>query len=97
MAFLKVNILGGTSDEVKIKIDGLVFFHLKDGAILEAVYKNTKAKLVESNINLDYFLKKSNLVESYRVGTLNEYQQPFTLSHATITSYDAETNGYKIH
>ncbi len=35
MAFLKVNILGGTSDEVKIKIDGLVFFHLKDGAILE--------------------------------------------------------------
>lgn len=65
----------------------------KDGAILEAVYKNTKAKLVESNINLDYFLKKSNLVESYRVGTLNEYQQPFTLSHATITSYDAETNG----
>lgn len=65
----------------------------KDGAILEAVYKNTKTKLVESNINLDYFLKKSNLVESYRVGTLNEYQQPFTLSHATITSYNAETNG----
>lgn len=35
MAFLKINILGGTSNEVKIKIDGLMFFHLKDGAILE--------------------------------------------------------------
>lgn len=35
MAFLKINILGGTSDEVTIRIDGHTFNYMKDGSILK--------------------------------------------------------------
>ena len=65
-----------------------------NGVVMEAVYENTSAKLLEAGINLSSLLNKSKLVESYRVNTLNEYHKPFTITDATILSY--ETAGDKL-
>lgn len=62
------------------------------GVKMEAIFENTDLKLVQSGINLKYFLNKNNLVESYRVGTLLEYHQPFTLKAASLLAYE-ESNG----
>lgn len=72
--------------------NSIITFIDPNGIRLEATYKNTNSKLIESGINIINFLKKSNLVESYRVSKLNEYHQPFTMKYATITSYDWNGN-----
>lgn len=74
-----------------VKQDGnnsIVKFTDKDGVQMEAVFENTNSKLIESGINLKHLLKENNLVEAYRVGTLLEYQQPFTLKAASLLSYE---------
>lgn len=62
------------------------------GVKMEAIFENTSLKLVQSGINLKHFLKRNNLVESYRTGTLLEYHQPFTLKAASLLAYE-ESNG----
>ena len=73
--------------EKQVDKDAVIRFIDTDGAILEACYINTPANILAPGINLNKLLKKRNLKESYRVGTLKEYNQPFTIDYATITSY----------
>ena len=73
-----------------------VKFINESGEVLVAVYKNTNTKLVESGMNLSYLLKESNLINSYRVGTILEYHQPFTIRYATITSYNKDGDKIKL-
>ena len=65
----------------------IVKFTDRKGVQYEAIYENTNAKLLNGGVNLSRLLDRNNLVEAYRVGTLNEYQEPFTISDATILSY----------
>lgn len=62
------------------------------GRLYETHYANTDSKLLEFGVNPEKFLNKKNLTESFRVGTLTEYQQPFTLHYAVITSYNKNEN-----
>lgn len=66
------------------------------GVKMDAIFENTSLKLVQSGINLKHFLKRSNLVESYRTGTLLEYHQPFTLKAASLLAYEKSNDLLKL-
>lgn len=67
--------------------NAIVTFTDKKGVQYEAIYENTNAKLLNGGVNLSRLLDRNNLVEAYRVSSLNEYKEPFTKSDATILSY----------
>ena len=67
-----------------------------NGVKMDAIFENTSLKLVQSGINLKHFLKRSNLVESYRTGTLLEYHQPFTLKAASLLAYEKSNDLLKL-
>lgn len=78
----------------------ITVFDKDEGAYFCARYENTRAAILEANINKSKILEQHNLVESYRketIGTILEYQQPFTKDYATITSYEPHENTIKLN
>lgn len=71
-------------------------FITKEGQIYEAWFLGSNAKLVETGINLKHFLRKADLLESFRVGTLVEYHQPFTLSESVLLEYSKDGDKLKL-
>lgn len=71
-------------------------FITKEGQIYEAWFLGSNAKLVETGINLKHFLRKDDLLESFRVGTLVEYHQPFTLSESVLLEYSKDGDKLKL-
>lgn len=67
-----------------------------DGRVYDVYFENTDTKIVQSGINLKHFLKKSNLVESYRVDKMLEYHQPFTISESVLLEYSADGDKLKM-
>ena len=91
------NIKDYTFESVHSKGNNIILeFVDSKGSKYEAIYENTSIKLVQAGINLNKILSNKNLVESYKVGILKEYNQPFTIKQAALLSYEQEGNKLKL-